>query len=542
MQVPVVENEVDFAFCGALQVLLHQVPAMHCAMPHGGIPRGHCLSFVPLRFSSLPSLAVVACLWSFCGLSPAHGQQSALLDSALRQQAVSAIGQAGRWYHANVAVHGGYVYYTSTDLKTRWGEGLATPTQIWVQPPGTPTVGLAYLRAWRATDDAFFLQAATEAAEALVYGQLQSGGWTNRIDFDPRGSGVAQYRNGRGRGRNYSTFDDGISQSALQLLIRVDEAHGGQHQEIHNAVEFGLQALLSAQFPNGGFPQVFTGPVGQQPVVQASYAPGASGAGPAVKDYWNFYTINDNVTGHIADTLITAMDAYGDGRYLAALRRLGDFLILAQLPQPQPGWSQQYNFDMQPIAARRFEPAAVAGHESIKVIETLLRIHEVTGDGRYLTPVPAALAWLQKSLLDDGQLPRYLELRTNRPLYMQRDGKKYFRTYDDSRLPRHYGWKTRPALKALTARWQKAREQPAGTLSGKSSEPRRPLFAPAARPAAGRIRAILASLDEQGRWISRDTGKRLVGQPKFRGADYLSSAVFSRNLSELATFVASPVP
>src|SRR5690606_1376148 len=100
------------------------------------------------------------------------------------------------------AVHGGYVYYYSPDFSRRLGEGVAAPEQIWVQPPGTPTVGMAYLAAWKATSDDDYLTAARDAARALIYGQLQSGGWTNSIDFVPRSERTALYRNGKGRGRN----------------------------------------------------------------------------------------------------------------------------------------------------------------------------------------------------------------------------------------------------------------------------------------------------------------------------------------------------
>ena len=87
--------------------------------------------------------------------------------------------KAATFFRSKVASHGGYVYYYSIDLKQRWGEGVATSEQIWVQPPGTPTVGVAYLRAYEATGNRFYLDAATEVAETLVYGQLESGGWTN---------------------------------------------------------------------------------------------------------------------------------------------------------------------------------------------------------------------------------------------------------------------------------------------------------------------------------------------------------------------------
>ncbi|HBL48011.1 MAG TPA: pectic acid lyase, partial [Planctomycetaceae bacterium] len=63
------------------------------------------------------------------------------------------------YFRNTLAVHGGYVYYYSLDLRERWGEGKAGPDQIWVQPPGTPTVGLAFLAAYKATGEPFYLEA-----------------------------------------------------------------------------------------------------------------------------------------------------------------------------------------------------------------------------------------------------------------------------------------------------------------------------------------------------------------------------------------------
>ena len=125
----------------------------------------------------------------------------AAADDPLAGEAQAAMRKAAAYYREQVAAHGGYVYYTSADLKQRWGEGVASPDQIFVQPPGTPTVGMAYLAAYKATGDKFYLDAAREAGAALIHGQLDSGGWTQVVDFDPKGSKVAQYRNGKGRGK-----------------------------------------------------------------------------------------------------------------------------------------------------------------------------------------------------------------------------------------------------------------------------------------------------------------------------------------------------
>ena len=43
---------------------------------------------------------------------------------------------------------------------------------------------MAYLKAYAATADRFYLDAARETAEALVNGQLASCGWTQVIHFD----------------------------------------------------------------------------------------------------------------------------------------------------------------------------------------------------------------------------------------------------------------------------------------------------------------------------------------------------------------------
>ena len=44
---------------------------------------------------------------------------------------LAAIRKAATFYRTKVAVHGGYVYHYSLDLSQRWGEGLATPDQVW---------------------------------------------------------------------------------------------------------------------------------------------------------------------------------------------------------------------------------------------------------------------------------------------------------------------------------------------------------------------------------------------------------------------------
>ncbi|MBI1246893.1 pectic acid lyase [bacterium] len=444
-------------------------------------------------------------------------------------EALAAMKKAASYYREKVAVHGGYVYFYSPDLRQRFGEGVASEDQIWVQPPGTPTVGMAFLDAYDATHDQYYLDAANDAAQALMYGQLKSGGWTNCIDFDPRGARVALYRNGKGKGKNNSSLDDDQTQSAIRFLIRLDKTHNFKNEAVHQAAQTALDALLAAQFPNGAFPQVWTGPVDQSlPVKSANYPEYDWRTEGRIKNYWDMYTLNDGLAGSVSAVLIDAYQTYGDERYLNALKKLGDFLILAQMPAPQPAWAQQYNYDMQPIWARRFEPAAIAGRESEDVMETLLTIFEITRDEKYLAPIPKAVAYLESSVLPGGQMARYYELRNNKPLYMNRKGKDYYLTNDDKDLPDHYGWKNNPKLSRIKDRYRKLANSPNATPSRR-------------KISESEVRQILSDLDEHGRWITTFKDQKLVGDQKFRPGDqYISSQTFARNIEALSTYLSGP--
>lgn len=481
--------------------------------------------------------AFLIATWLLCWSLPVVAVAA---EDDLARRVTAAMKQATRYFHERVAVQGGYVYTYSADLRQRKGEGKATATEIWVQPPGTPSVGMAYLRAHAATGDELFLKAAIDAGRALMFGQLLSGGWTASIDFDPQGPRADRYRNGKGRakGRNYSTLDDDKTQAALRFLMELDKALQFRDAEVHQAVQVGLDALLAAQFPNGGFPQGWRAPVTEQPVVPANYPDYDWRTENRIKEYWDYYTLNDGLAGTVARTLELAHQIYGDAKYRDAVVRLGEFLLLAQMPEPQPGWAQQYDFQMRPIWARKFEPPAVSGRESEDAMETLLFVHELTGDPRYLAAVPPALAWLKRSRLPDGQIARFYELRTNRPLYLTRDS--YQLTYDDADLPTHYGFKAKPRIErierqlaALQAADAPRRE--ASAAGGAAGEERKS----AKQLAALRKDAeqILGELDAQGRWLQDDNGRPLVGGGSVPDSAIVSSDRFGQNLTRLSEYL-----
>ena len=405
---------------------------------------------------------------------------------------------------AKLAVRGGYASAWKDDLSAGITEHHESPTLISIQPPGTTILGLVFVRAWQATGDAQFLEAAKAAGAALVACQLASGGWDSDHDFAQATrqhlhqqalAGDAK----RGDRRAISTLDDNKTQSALRFLLELahlPECRGDA--VLQEALQFGLDCLLAAQFPNGAWPQQFDGPADPSaPVLPAAYPDMWPREWPRAK-YADFYTLNDGNHQRCVELLLRAHELTGQARYLQAARKAGDFLLLAQLPEPQPVWAQQYNRAMEPVWARKFEPPSVTGGESLGALETLHELHVVTGDPKYLQPLPAALAWYERSRLADGRYARFYELRTNRPLYFVKDS--YALTYDDANLPTHYGFKLDHIardLEQLKERLQRPREELLAKRAGPSDAKS---WASRAKGAAGKAQRALESQDARGVW------------------------------------------
>jgi hypothetical protein len=449
---------------------------------------------------------------------PALAQEANLRDDARRS-----LRKAVEFFQSEVAVNGTFLWQYSEDLTKREGEGKATKMQGWVQPPGTPSVGLAFLEAFEATTDRYYLDAARATAHGLVQGQLKSGGWTYLIEIDPGARKRFVYRDATEppakNARNVTTLDDGTTQTAVRFLARFDKAVKGEDKKVREALDYAIEHLLKAQYPNGAWPQGFDLQPRSERAAgkEASYPNAWPREWPGAGQYWFRYTLNDGALM----SMIEVMLEIGDARCRAAAHKAGDFLLLAQMPEPQPAWAQQYDFDMHPSWARKFEPPAVSGGESQGALRALLLLYRETGESKYLEPIPKALDYLRRSRLPDGKLARFYELRTNKPLFFNKD---YELTYDDSEVPQHYAFKVPDDTAEIQREYEKLKAD------------RKPTAPRPNRNLEAQIKKIIAAQDGRGRWV--ESGRLRHFGPNDPENKVIRSATFVRNVELLSRYLA----
>lgn len=382
-------------------------------------------------------------------------------------------------YFQSISTHGGYAGIYSPDMKKRYGEALYEPakeTEIWVQPPGTPTIGESFLRAFRLTGDEYYLNAAKNAALALAWGQRKAGGWDHRVDvahFDPALPNPEK-KDGR------CAMDDNISQGALTFLMEMDKVI--DEEWLDESVELGLKFIMKSQFENGGWPQWY----------------------PLIGDYHDYYTFNDNTINDCMRVMLRAHTQYGREEFLLSAQKGGDFIILSQIPSPQSGWAQQYSHDLKPAWARSFEPPGVCSAVTARNIHTLVDLYLYTKNVKYLTPIPAAIEWLMNSKTGDNEWARFYELETNTPVFGDRDGKIHY-NYDEisEERKRGYGWKGGFGVNEAIKYYNTVKKIGADAYIAGTSDDNRPgNEAAQAENLIDKVRAIMSSLDNKGRWIT----------------------------------------
>lgn len=419
--------------------------------------------------------------------------------------------QKGVAYFYSINSHGGYVYYVTPDLSMRWGEGPKDLHTIEVQPPGTPAVGQSFLRAYKTTGDKKALEAARDAANALINGQNKHGGWDHTINFEDLSNETV-------------SLDDNQSQSAVSFLIALDQEI--DDPKLSAATKKALDMMIMIQLDNGGWPHLY----------------------PERGNYHDYATFND---GGINDCIRVMIEAYtyykGDIEIEKSLRKSARFMNISQLPPPQPGWAQQYNEFLQPAWARSFEPPSVCPAVTVKNINTLIDLYLVLSDESLLDPIPDAIRWLNEIRMENGKWARFVEIGTNKPLYYDRYRIRVESTeelHPERRTGYAYEINIQSQLEACSLRYSKALSLGAeGLYNEENSQLSAEGIKERINKLSDQVLKIIEEQESSGAWITRNNrfkktmprGVRWNGQ--YEEMDRISSWVFNRNVEVLSEYI-----
>jgi PelA/Pel-15E family pectate lyase len=512
---------------------------------------------------------------AFC--KPVTGQ-----DTKLLQGAKDAMLRSTRFMVEKASTNGGYVWYYLPDFSRRWGEMEAYKTMIWMQNPGTVSMGHLFLDAYQATGDDYYYQAAAKAASAIVWGQNPEGGWNYMIDFAGDRS-LKMWYNTIGKNgwrleefQHYygnSTYDDDVSSNAAMFLLRIylEKMDPVWKPSLDKAISF----ILESQYPLGGWPQRY-------PLKFDFNKEGHP-------DYTSYYTFNDGVIWENVNFLIQCYLMLGQERLLDPIRRGMYFYMISQ--DSSGGWAQQLNMALEPEGARTYEPKALLPRNTIANAMLLIKFYQYTGDSKFLARVPEAIKWLEKTALpvEQSQGGRYthstfVEPGTNKPLYVHRQGSnskygRYYVDYNDQKLLSHYGGKSFVPVNQLKneynrvlslSREEATKDSPLKSeIFQKDGTPQKyynldqeafPFV-----PGEKQVNEIINSLDIEGRWLvkhvsisnpyigdgqkqdmtdefsSKNVGDETDTSPFQDQSDqqYISTPVYIRNMHTLISYIQS---
>jgi pectate lyase len=241
------------------------------------------------------------------------------------------------------------------------------------------------------------------------------------------------------------TFDNDATVGELRFLGRIYRVSGGEPylQAFHR----GLAHILEAQYPTGGWPQL--------------YPPGTK--------YHRHITFNDDCMVNILEFLRAVAGDEGfrfvserdRDRARKAFEKGIACILKCQIvvKGELTAWCQQHDEKtLEPRGGRTFEPAAITGRESVGVVRLLMSVDRPSPE--VIKAVHGACRWFERSQLagirterragdlvvvPDATAPplwaRYYQLETNRPIFCGRDGVvKYDVSQIEAERRNGYAW------------------------------------------------------------------------------------------------------
>lgn len=246
---------------------------------------------------------------------------------------------------------------------------------------------------------------ALQIAHNMLTYQIPDGGWSKNIDMvtGPRAPGERYDTNNLDRFSEpgdfdapldpnwhyLATLDNDSTWRQVRFLAHVTTALLAAHRDAEAApfrasVERGVNFLLNAQYPNGGWPQVW----------------------PLEGMYHDAITLNDDAMLHAIEILHDVAEEAPDYRFLprpldkrAAAAAARGIACLMKLQISEHGvktvWADQYDaLTLEPTSARNYEMAALTSGESATIVEFLMSLPSPTAGEA--AAVRDAAAWFKR--------------------------------------------------------------------------------------------------------------------------------------------------
>lgn len=259
---------------------------------------------------------------------------------------------------------------------------LSTPPKGGIHTKG---VRLDAPAAWYASD------AARTTADRIAATQMSIGAWQKGNDYTKASAAPDPH------GWSSGTFDNDATIYELRFLAQVITAAGDDPRAAgwHTAFDRGLRYVFAAQYPNGGFPQIY----------------------PLIGGYHDGVTFNDDAMVHVLELLRdVALGQEGCAfappplreEAAARLDRGVACIVATQLQRPdgrRTVWCQQYDpLTLRAAAARNFEPIADCARESASIALFLMSLPQPSP--AVVAAVHGAAGWFRETALHDLRVAR----------------------------------------------------------------------------------------------------------------------------------------
>jgi hypothetical protein len=346
---------------------------------------------------------------------------------------------------------------------------------------------------------------ARHIGDTILSFQTPSGGWSKNLDMSgparlrgqsyttanlaPVGSGPDDFDKPSDENWHYiGTLDNDATNTELHFLAELSAALPGKDGDPYRAGFLrGIDYLLHAQFPNGGWPQVWP--------LEGGYHDAITFNDDAVTESAEVLTLasrgerhvsepdeDDTASAHAAEKSTedyTFVPPALRARAKAAAAKALECILATQVRVPAPDgkssvltvWAQQHDpLTLVPVSGRNFEPAALSSGESASVMEYLMSLPHPSP--AVVHSVDAAAAWFNahkimgytwsggrdtsggRSLAPKASVgplwARYYSLTTGKPIFGDRDKSIHDDVMELSLERRNgYGWYGNAPQRAL---------------------------------------------------------------------------------------------